>query len=162
MSGTPGAAASGIVSLVGGGLLRVINGTITGFAAAGITKSPGRAVVENMRITSNSRNLELPGESRVRNSTIANGNDVGVRCFGRCLIENNIIVGNAVSGVYAEDGGSTVLGNVIVGNTFAGLIASDNQTGYADNILLGNNSGGSQVSGLVSQIHPNICAPACP
>src|SRR5690348_11736797 len=49
-SATPSQAASGIVALVGGGLLRVMNGTITGFSGSGVDKSPGRAVIENMRL----------------------------------------------------------------------------------------------------------------
>jgi parallel beta-helix repeat protein len=161
-SATAGQAASGIVALQGAGVLRVINGTISGFSGAGITKSPGRAVIEDMRILANTRNLELPADSQVRNSTIANGGDVGVRCYGTCLIENNIITGNAITGVSLEKGGGTVLGNVIVGNTFAGITSSDNPTGYGNNVLIGNSSGGAQVSGLVSPLHPNACVPACP
>jgi Right handed beta helix region len=162
-SNPPGQAASGVFALAGEGGLRVINGTITGFSGSGIVKSPGRAVIEDMRILSNGRNLELSADSHVRNSTIANGTDVSaaVRCFARCLIENNIVTGNAGAGVALEAGGGVVLANVIVGNGFAGILSSDNRTGYGNNILLGNGSGG-QVSGLVYQLHPNVCDPACP
>jgi parallel beta-helix repeat protein len=162
-SNPPGQAVSGVVAFAGEGGLRVINGTITGFSGGGIVKSPGRAVIEDMRIMSNGRNLELPADSHVRNSTIANGTDLtaAIRCFARCLIENNIVTGNAGAGVALEAGGGVVLANVIVGNGFAAILSSDNRTGYGNNVLLGNGSGG-QVSGLVFQLHPNVCEPACP
>ena len=167
-SATPGQAASGIVALQGDGMLRVINGTVTGFSGSGIVKSPGPAVIEDMRLLSNGHNLELAGESRVRNSTIANGNSTfpqpgpAVRCFGSCVIENNIITGNLGAGVASEDGGTTVVGNVIVGNTGSGVFTSGAKTGFANNILIGNNGGGAQSTALAVQLHPNVCDPACP
>jgi parallel beta-helix repeat protein len=163
---TAGQAASGIVGVLpAGGVLRVINGTVTGFSESGVSKASGRGVVEDMRILSNGRNLELPGDSQVRNSTIANGNSPmiapGIRCYARCLIEQNTVTGNNGAGVALEAGGGTVLGNVIVGNGFAAISSSDTRTGYGNNVLLGNGAGG-QVSGIVSQLHPNVCDPACP
>jgi Right handed beta helix region len=167
-SAQPGQAASGVVSLVGEGLLRVVNGTVTGFSGSGIVKSPGRAIIEDMRLLSNGHNLDLPGESQVRNSTIANGNSTfpnpgpAVRCFGACLIENNIITGNLGAGVASENGGTTVIGNVIVGNTGVGVFSSSTKIGFANNILIGNNGGGAQSTALAVQLHPNVCDPACP
>ncbi len=167
-SNPPGEAASGIVALGpgGDGLLRVMNGTVTGFSGSGIIKSPGLGVIENMRIISNGSNLELADESQVRNSTIANSNssfpdpNPGVRCFGMCLIENNVITGNIGAGVSMEADGSAVLGNVIVGNGSAALLSSG-WTGYGNNMFINNGSAG-QVSGLAFQLHPNVCNPACP
>jgi parallel beta-helix repeat protein len=145
--------------------LRVANGTITGFAGYGLYNADGAlAVVENMRILSNGYNLDLPADSHVRNSTIANstnGASVGIRCTSRCLIEQNIVTGNTGAGVALAAGGGTVLGNVIVGNGFDAIQSSVNWTGYGDNVLLGNGAGG-QVSGLVAPLHPNFCVPACP
>jgi len=160
-SNPPGQAASGIVSTLTEGVLWVTNGTITGFQGYGILKGSGRGVVENMRILSNGDNLSLPADSRVRNSTIANGGSLGIRCYASCLIEHNIVTGNTGAGVQLEGGGGVVLGNVIVGNDFAAILSSDNRTGYGNNVLLGNGSGG-QVSGLVYPLHPNVCDPACP
>lgn len=163
-SDPPGAAGSGVVAS-SGGLLRVTNGTVTGFSGAGVTKFSGRAVIENMRILSNGRNLDLSAESQVRNSTIANGGgsgvEPGIRCFARCLIEQNIITGHTGSGIKTEAGGTVVLGNVITGNGFDGIQSSEHKSGYGDNILVDNGPGG-QVSGLVSPLHPNACEPACP
>ena len=162
-----GAASAGIVALSGGGVLRVSNGTIIGFPSAGIAKSPGFAIIEDMRIIGNGRNLDLSGDSQVRNSTIIMSTsdfgvlEPGIRCFARCLIENNVITGNIGAAVVSQGGGSTVIGNVMVGNGSPAVFSSDFATGIGLNILVGNGSAG-QVSGLVSQQHPNVCVPACP
>ena len=167
-SNPPGAAASGIVALTGGGGLRVSNGTITGFSSgSGIVKSPGFAIIEDMRVISNGRNLDLAGDSTVRNSTIVMSTldfgvlEPGIRCYGRCLIEQNVITGNIGAAVVSSAGGSTVIGNVMVGNGSPAVFSSDFPTGIGLNILMENGSAG-QVSGLVSQQHPNVCMPACP
>ena len=160
-SNPPGQAASGIVSTLSEGVLRVTGGTITGFQGYAIRKVSGRGVVENMRILSTGHNLSLPADSRVRNSTIANGGSLGIMCPARCLIEHNIVTGNTGAGVALQGGGGVVLGNVIVGNGLAAIQSSVNRTGYGNNVLLGNGSGG-QVSGLVYPLHPNVCDPACP
>jgi hypothetical protein len=166
-SSPPGAASSGIVALTGGGVLRVSNGTIVGFPSAGIAKSPGFAVIEDMRIIGNGRNLDLAGDSQVRNSTIIMSTsdfgvfEPGIRCYARCLIENNVITGNIGAAVVSQGGGSTVIGNVMVGNGSPAVFSSGVATGIGLNILVENGSAG-QVSGLVSQQHPNVCVPACP
>jgi hypothetical protein len=140
--------------------LRVLNGTITGFRDRAIDNFNGTSlVVENMRLISNGTGVWLGRESRIRNSTIANGG-VGIDDCRRCLIEQNVIADNAGAGI--RIGGGVVLGNVLVGNGIHGLVAHEVKMGYGNNILFRNNGGGAQVSGLVLQMHPNVCEPACP
>jgi hypothetical protein len=85
----------------------------------------------------------------------------GVRCYAKCLIENNVITGNVGAAVVSENGGSVVVGNVMAGNGSPAVFSAGVPTGIGDNILVDNGSAG-QVSGLVSQLHPNVCVPACP
>jgi hypothetical protein len=140
--------------------LRIINGTIAGFENAAIANVGGaRLVVENMRLV-NGSGVFGGTESRILNSTIANGT-TGIVCPG-CLIEQNVITGNTSFGISIPDGGGQVLGNVIVGNGNYGISTFAVSTGYGNNILFGNAGGGAQVAGPAIQLHPNVCEPACP
>ena len=139
--------------------LEVMNGTIAGFQQYGVFNSDGaRTVVENMRLLSNGTGIWVGPESRIRNSTIANGG-IGVRCYDSCLVEQNLITGHTSVGI--EVSGGQVIANVIVANRY-GLSSFGAATGYGGNMLFGNNGGGAQVTGGAAiQLHPNVCQPAC-
>jgi hypothetical protein len=141
--------------------LRVMNGTITGFAY-GIYNLGGRALVEDMRLVTNLTGVYSEGDSQIRNSTIAMGR-IGIYCVFECLIERNVVAANTAHGIDTL-GAGVVLGNVIASNGRYGLRSPGGpypKTGYGNNILFGNNNGGAQISGAV-QLHPNVCEPACP
>jgi len=158
-SNPPGQALSGVSARLGRGL-RVIGGTIGGFQAYGI-EGGEHGVVEDMRVVSNHVGVFMTEGSRIRNSTIADGGSDGIECLNYCLIEQNVVTGNA-EGIGANNG--MVLGNVIASNEGVGLYngAGTRKTGYGNNVLFGNNGGGSQILGQVYQLHPNVCDPPCP
>jgi hypothetical protein len=147
--------------------LRVVNGTITGFREFGIynlnndsERVGGSVTVENMRILSNGKGI-YGEEGRVQKSTIANNDAYGIFC-PVCIIEANLITGNAGYGIGAA-GKALVLGNVIVGNGDVGLVVSSTfRAGYGNNVLYGNNGGGAQVGAGALPLHPNVCEPPCP
>ena len=161
-SDPPGEASSGVFAPDNVTGPRVMNGTITGFSQYAIDNRNGESLmVENMRIVSNKVGINGGTESRIRNSTIANGSG-GIGCSDRCLIEQNVITGNTGVGISVFRGGQ-VLGNVIVGNGGYGLAAANTAaTGYGGNILFGNKGGGAQLAGNLLPLHPNVCEPACP
>jgi len=155
--GTANSSYYGIVANIDTSRLRVANGTITGFSITGVEAS-SFSVIENMRLVSNNYGMRGKENTRIRNSTIANNGMRGIECFPGCSVEGSIIAGTANTGIYFPAGGGTVLGNVIVGNGGYGLSSSGAATGYGQNILVGNQA---QVFGA-SQLHPNVCTPACP
>lgn len=140
--------------------LKVVNGTITGFAAAIYNLQGQFADVENMRLVGNADGYIGEGQARIRNSTIARGGN-GIDCAEDCLIEQNVIAGNAGIGIRVS-AGAVVLGNVIAANGSYGLRSDFAKTGYGNNVLFDNNGFGAQVGGAPIQLHPNVCLPACP
>jgi hypothetical protein len=114
------------------------NGTISGFAAHGIYGTGEFWIVEDMRV-------------------VENGAD-GIHCGGGCLVEDSISSLNGADGIVA-DFASTVLGNLIIGNGGFGI---QGVAGYGNNTLVENNGSGAQVDDAAQQMHPNVCAPACP
>ncbi|MPZ55046.1 MAG: hypothetical protein GEU91_00860 [Rhizobiales bacterium] len=158
-------AASGVSLGSGAGNgLQISNGTITGFSLRAIHAFGERNVIENMRLVSNGSGVLTGHGSRVRNSTIASTGGFGIFCGTNCLIEQNVISGNGTGVLFDPSpfGSGLVLGNAIVSNRLRGLESSGQRIGYGNNILFGNNAGGSQVSGLVDPLHPNVCQGACP
>jgi len=147
----------GIVSMGGSSRLRIANGTVTGFNVAGLNPGPFSAV-ENMRLVSNNYGFSGVGPARITSSTIVNNNLRGIECNSGCSIEGNIVAGTANTGIYLPGGAGMVVGNVIAGNGGYGLSSAIAATGYGQNILVNN---GAQVFGS-SQLHPNVCDPACP
>jgi hypothetical protein len=140
-----------------------VNGTIVGFQANGIRQIGERGTVENMRLLSNGGSGVSLSEGHIRNSTIADNGFDGVNCGG-CIIEQNIITGNASAGIHGAEG-TTVIGNVLVSNGYVGMFSTGGialSSGYGGNVLVGNFSGGAQATGKVIQLHPNACEPACP
>jgi len=174
-SNPPGAAQSGIWTLGGGQGVRVMNGTILGFGSWAILSAPSGAstVVENMRLIDNFGGIATGPDARVFGNVIANSLLNGIACAFGCVIEQNVVTGNGTaaggsasgrSGISIAKGGALVRANVIVANGSWGLVSELNNphTGYSDNILIANNAGAAQVVGNVTQLHPNVCEPACP
>jgi hypothetical protein len=160
-SNPPGDAYRGVFAPGDANQVRISNGTITGFRFFGILGLGMHYVVEDMRIVGNSVGMTLGSESRVRSSTIANNSSVGMYCAA-CVIEGNLIAGNAGVGVADNTTGvGLVLGNAIVGNGLVDPRMPMATAGYGNNILFDNHNGGGQMLG-VRQLHPNFCTPACP
>ena len=155
--GTANSSYYGIVANIDTSRLRVANGTITGFSITGIEAS-SFSVIDNMRLVANDYGMRGKENTRITNSTIANNGSRGIECFPGCSVERSIIAGTVNTGIYFPAGGGVVLGNVIVGNGGFGLSSSGAATGYGQNIFVGN---AGQVFGA-SQLHPNVCEPACP
>ena len=148
-------APNGVVSITAANGLRVMNGTIMGFDAYAIYTEGRRAVAENLRLIGNGVGIIVGAESRIRTSTIANGFG-GIHCQNNCLIEQNVASNNVGSGM---DTGGGVIRNLIASNSSWGLFASA-RTGYGNNMVFRNRVGGN--ADFFVQLHPNICAPACP
>lgn len=169
LSGGPaGGANNARHGIVGqGDRLTVKNGTIGAFRYSGIyAVSREYLIVENMRIINGGYGIYNAGGARfarIQNSTIASNTNVGITCGRSCHIEGNVVSGNGSYGVNIETG--TVLGNTIIENGYFGItaVAASAKVGVGNNTLVDNaGTGGQQIQGAFSELHPNLCFPtAC-
>jgi hypothetical protein len=164
-SNPPGEASVGVFAVDVAGL-RAMNGTITGFRSFGVDITSVNGLVENLRIVRSGIGV-LMRDGRIRNSTIVNNSFRGIRCSS-CLVEQNVVTGNGSGvggGAVDVADGAAVIGNVIVSNEGVGLWSTGGIakfSGYGNNVLFGNNGGSAQVGGNLTQLHANVCDPACP
>ena len=138
--------------------LTVRNGTIRGFNEHGIFAQGEGAIVEDMRISTNSIGVFINSIfARIVNNTITNNRAFGIRCGDSCHIEGNYVAGNQ-NGIQLSSG--TILGNTIQANVNYGINDFDfGGTGYGNNTIVEN--GISVFGSSLNQLHPNHCSPAC-
>lgn len=159
---TPSGGGSGVVATAGDNIT-VINGTVRGMGATGVSVG-GHSRIEAVHAISNGGSgIGASFSSTVTGNTVNSNGGTGIGVGSGCTVSGNTVNNNGAAGISAQ-AGSTVIGNTIRGNGSLGLIFGGigGASGYGNNVLTGNNSGGTQVSGGV-QIGQNICSSAlCP
>jgi hypothetical protein len=111
-----GAGGAGVVLLGGAAGVTLRNGTITGFAGAGIASGgAGGLTLLNMRISGNGAGITGASSCLIVENTIVGNTGLGVEAF-RCKIENNLIADNGDMGISGDN--NVIVHNVITANGF--------------------------------------------
>jgi hypothetical protein len=92
----------GILLLGGAAGVTLKNGTITGFAGAGVASGgAGGLTILNMRISGNGAGVTGATSCLIVENTIVGNTGLGIEAF-RCKIENNLITDNGDTGISGD------------------------------------------------------------
>lgn len=132
----------------------VTNGSVRGMGGDAVVVLGGGRV-EYLDATNNGANAVRCSECRVASSIARQNGGTGINCAFGCVVRDNILLGNAGSGVDSVE--SLVTGNVMERNHLEGLVAASGifATAFGNNLI--QNNAAAETNGAGIQIAPNVC-----
>lgn len=140
---------------------QVVDSFIVKNGARGINGSSG-VIVTGDTIADNVEEGVYITSGNITGNTIS-GNKNGAYCSGGpCVIADNSVSGNSISGIVVASGAGIVKGNAVSNNVNYGLWLNAN-AGYVNNVMYGNNGVNPDVN-LGINLGGNVCngVAACP